>query len=139
MKKILTIVVLVAVALVLVAAPASAKKKNKGGEARIQFTESVHDFGLIDEKGGAVSHTFEFVNTGDGNLVINDVRTQCGCTRPDFPKNPIAPGKKGKIKITFLPTGRQGSLNKTATVYTNGHPRKVELKIRGRVAPKTKK
>ena len=52
---------------------------------------------------------------------------------------PIAPGKKGKIKITFLPQGRPGSLNKTATVYTNGKPGKVVLQIKGRVAPKNKK
>ena len=70
---------------------------------------------------------------------IKDVRTQCGCTRPEYPQNPIAPGKKGKIKITFLPQGRPGSLNKTATVYTNGKPGKVVLQIKGRVAPKNKK
>ncbi len=138
MKQTLKIFALMAIAVAFAAMPVAAKK-DKGGEARIKFTEDRHDFGLIDENGGPVSCVFEFVNAGNGNLVIKDVRTQCGCTRPEYPQNPIAPGKKGKIKITFLPQGRPGSLNKTATVYTNGKPGKVVLQIKGRVAPKNKK
>lgn len=111
-------------------------KKKTDGEARIKFEESSFNFGIIDEKGGPVSHEFEFTNTGNGNLVIYDVRTQCGCTRPEYPKNPIAPGKKGKIKVTFLPQGRTGALNKSATVYTNGKPSKTEVRIKGSVVPK---
>lgn len=128
--------ILIAVAALIVTAALPAEAKKKGGEARIRFTESSYDFGVIDEKGGPVSHEFEFVNEGDGNLIIKDVRTQCGCTRPEYPVKPIAPGKKGKIKVTFLPQGRPGSLNKAATVYTNGKPAKLQLRIKGRVAPK---
>ncbi len=123
------------VSLLFVAAlPIEAKKK--GGEARIKFFETSYDFGIIDENGGPVSHEFEFINEGDGNLVIKDVRTECGCTRPEYPTKPIGPGKKGKIKITFLPQGRSGSLNKAATIYTNGNPGKMRIRIKGRVSPK---
>lgn len=119
-----------------IGSPESYAKKKSDGEAHIKLEESTFNFGIIDEKGGPVSHEFEFINTGTGNLVIYDVRTQCGCTRPEYPKNPIAPGKKGKIKITFLPQGRVGSLNKAATIYTNGKPSKTEVRIKGSVVPK---
>lgn len=110
-------------------------KKNNSGKAEIKFTEKIHDFGTITDK-GSVSHDFEFINSGDGNLVIIDATAECGCTRPDYPKNPIAPGKKGKIKVTFLPAGRRGEFDKTVTVKTNGEQRKVKLRIKGTIIPK---
>lgn len=118
--------------------PASAKKKNKAndGTATAAFVEKVYDFGAIPEDGGPVSHDFEFTNTGDANLVIFEATAECGCTRPDYPKNPIAPGKTNKVKVTYLPLGRPGSFEKVVAVKTNGDPRKVRLKIRGTVTPK---
>lgn len=114
---------------------ASAKKKAPDGEPLIKFGEAVHDFGMIPEKGGPVSHDFEFTNVGNGNLVIIGATAECGCTRPETPKNPIAPGKKGKIKVTYNPLGRPGSFEKVVTVKTNGKPKKVRIKIRGTVKP----
>lgn len=123
-------------AFLFVASPkADAKKKTAGGEAAIKFTESVYDFGTIAEKKGPVSHDFEFINTGNGNLVIISATAECGCTRPEYPKNPIAPGKKGKIKVTYNPLGRPGSFEKVVTVKTNGRPKKARIKIRGSVNP----
>ena len=86
-----------------------------------------------------MSHVFEFTNTGNANLVIIDVTAQCGCTRPEFPKQPIAPGKSGKIKVTYNPAGRPGAFDKTVTVKTNGSPSNVRLKIKGAVTPKNKR
>lgn len=106
--------------------------KNQG-KARISFVENNYNFGNIKEKKGAVTHVFEFSNTGDGNLLILDANASCGCTRPDYPKEPIAPGKKGKIKVTFLPQGRPGSFDKSVTVRTNGTPKKITLRIKGNV------
>ena len=103
------------------------------GKAKIKFTETRHDFGSVKEKGGPVSHEFEFVNTGNGNLIIIDATASCGCTKPDFPKQPIAPGKKGKVKVTYNPMGRPGQIDRTVTVRTNGSPKKVRLKIVGNV------
>ena len=111
-----------------------AKKKNTEGTPIIQFTETVWDFGTIPNDKPA-THNFEFTNEGTGNLVLLDATAECGCTRPEIPEKPIAPGKKGKVKVSFNPIGRPGSFEKTVTVKTNGSPKKVRLKIRGTVAP----
>ncbi|MDE7461970.1 MAG: DUF1573 domain-containing protein [Muribaculaceae bacterium] len=136
MKKFLTILGILTLLIVSGAATLSAKKKNADGEAKINFTEKVYDFGVIPEKGGAVSHEFEFSNDGDGNLVILKATAECGCTRPSYPDKPIAPGKKGKLKVTFNPAGREGGFDKVITVTTNGNPRKIRLKIRGSISTK---
>lgn len=80
-----------------------------------------------------MSHTFEFTNEGDANLVIVDASADCGCTVPEYPTAPIAPGKKGKIKVTFNPLFRPGAFDKVVTVRTNGKQKKVRLKISGTV------
>lgn len=109
-------------------------KKEKEGKASIRFNEKVWDFGTIKNDRPA-EHDFEFVNDGDGNLVIIKATAECGCTRPEFPDKPVAPGKKGKIKVTYNPIGRPGSFEKTVKVVTNGKPKTVYLKIRGTVMP----
>ena len=98
--------------------------------------DKVYNFGNIREDGGPVSCEFEFVNTGSSNLVVISATAECGCTTPEFPKQPIAPGKKGKIKVTYNPLGRPGGFDKVVTVKTNGKPSKARLKIRGSVIPK---
>lgn len=115
----------------------AAKKKGVDGKAKIAFAQTSHQFGNIMET-KPVTCEFEFENGGSGNLVIIDATAECGCTRPEYPKNPIAPGKKGKIKVTYNPLGRPGSFDKVVTVKTNGEPRKVRLHIRGAVIPKGK-
>lgn len=112
---------------------AEAKKKNKEGTAKLEFREKVYDFGNVEEQGGPVSHNFVFDNAGDGNLVIYEATAECGCTRPEYPKNPVTPGKSDKLKVTFNPIGRIGSFEKVVSVKTNGEPRKVRVKIRGNV------
>ena len=113
---------------------ASAKPKGKGdGVAKAVFAQKTFDFGVIKEKGGPVTHEFEFTNEGDGNLLILKASAECGCTRPEYPEKPIAPGKKGKLKVTYNPLGRPGGFDKVVTVTMNGEPRKVRLKIRGTV------
>lgn len=111
-------------------------KTEKDGTPIAKFGEMSHNFGTIKEAAGPVTHTFEFMNTGNANLVIIDARAECGCTRPDYPKNPIAPGKKGKIKVTYNPAGRPGSFDKVVTIRTNGQPKKIRLKVKGSVIPK---
>ena len=117
-------------AAVLVFGVGAAKKKSADGTPSIKFTEQVWDFGTIKNDRPA-SHDFEFINDGDGNLVIVDATAECGCTRPEFSDKPVVPGKKGKVKVTYNPIGRPGSFEKTVTIKTNGNPRKVRLKIRG--------
>lgn len=121
------------IAVALIATAPSVAKKN--GKASAKFSEQTYDFGIVKEKGGAVSHDFIFENSGDGNLVIIDATAECGCTKPEYPDNPVAPGKKDKIKVTYNPIGRPGAFEKVVTVKTNGTPKKVRLKIKGTVTP----
>lgn len=109
-----------------------AAEKEKGS---IKFESTSYDFGMINESGGPVTHEFVFTNTGKGNLVIHSAKAECGCTTPEYPEQPIAPGKSGKIKVTYNPLGRPGGFTKVVTVRTNGSPSKVTLKIRGTVKP----
>ena len=124
-------------ALMVFAMPMLLDAKSKG-VAKIEFNDYSYDFGIVQEKNGMVSHEFEFTNVGDGNLIIIEATATCGCTRPEYPKNPIAPGKKGKIKVTYNPIGRQGAIDRVVTVKTNGSPKKVRLKLKGNVVPGNK-
>lgn len=103
--------------------------------AVMNFAEKTHDFGTIKEADGPVTHMFEFTNTGSEPLVIINVNASCGCTRPEYPKEPVMPGKKGKIKVTFNPAGRPGEFSKEVKIRTNGSKRPV-LRITGTVIPK---
>lgn len=106
----------------------------KGGDAKIHFDETSFDFGQVSVKKGHVSHEFTFTNQGEGNLVILDAKADCGCTRPAYGEAPVAPGKQGTVKVTFVPNGR-GFFSKKVTVITNGSPRKARLVIKGEVIP----
>lgn len=129
MKRIISIFTLIlmsAVALNIMAA---------GKGAEMTFNEKTHDFSTIKEANGPVTHTFEFTNTGGEPLVIINVNASCGCTRPEYPKEPIMPGKKGKVKVTFNPAGRPGEFSKEVKIRTNGDKRPI-LRITGTVIPK---
>jgi len=86
---------------------------------KISFIESEHDFGEIDENGGSVSYTFEFLNEGNSPLVILSVKPSCGCTTPNWSKDPIGPGNKGFIVTQYDPKGRPGVFRKSLAVITN--------------------
>ena len=111
----------------------SAADKNK---SQIKFEQTVFDFGNIKEDGGKVSHEFTFTNVGEEPLKITSARAECGCTTPEYPKDEIAPGESGTIKVTYNPLGRPGGFTKVVTVRCTGNPGKVNLKIRGTVLPK---
>ena len=98
--------------------------------------DSIHDFGDIKEANGAVSHVFTIKNTGDAPLVISRATASCGCTQPDYTKDPIAPGKTGEIKVTYDPTGRPAPFNKNVSVFSNGKNGSAILWIKGNVEPK---
>ena len=92
-----------------------------------------HDFGTITESAGIVSCDFLIKNTGTTPVVITKVTTSCGCTAPDWSKEPIASGKDGFVKVTFNPKGVSGDFTKTLVVFTNGNPQSIRLKIKGNV------
>ena len=112
--------------------------KSKKGKGQIRFEEYSYDFGIVDEKGGPVSHEFVFYNDGDASIAIREATATCGCTRPEYPQKPIAPGKKGVIKVTYNPLGRPGPIDRMVTVKTTGSPKKVLLKLKGSVVRKNK-
>ncbi len=102
-------------------------------QAVIAAETPTHDFGVIQEDNGTVTHTFKISNKGDMPLVITRVIASCGCTTPNWTKEPIAPGGTGEINITFNPKGRPGPFAKTISVYSNGKTGSYVLTIRGEV------
>jgi hypothetical protein len=97
-----------------------------------------YNFGVLKEEAGEASYGFEIVNEGNSPLIITRVSTSCGCTTPEWTKEPIAPGGKGFVKAIYDPKGRPGPFNKTITVYTNSVPSGTVLSIRGNVTPRPK-
>jgi hypothetical protein len=95
--------------------------------------EGVFDFGDIKESDGPVTHIFKIKNDGEVALVVTKVVASCGCTTPDWTKEPIAPGKTGEIKVTYDPTKRLGPFTKTISIYSNGKVGSYILTIRGKV------
>lgn len=102
-------------------------------QPKISFESVVHDFGTFDEDGGNVSAEFRFSNTGNEPLEITSVRATCGCTVPEYSREPIAPGENGVIKVTYNPKGRPGKFDKSIFVYSNNEPSRMILKITGNV------
>ncbi|MEL6811812.1 MAG: DUF1573 domain-containing protein [Bacteroidota bacterium] len=106
-------------------------------QAEIKFKQETIDYGQI-EKGSDGVRIFEFTNTGDAPLVISDVKSSCGCTVPEKPKGPVAPGATSSIKVKY-DTKRVGKIRKTVTVYSNASEPIKALKIKGEVmAPNNK-
>ena len=99
--------------------------------AKIEFKSEVIDYGEIT-KGSDGVRVFEFTNTGNIPLVITDVTSSCGCTIPEKPEGPIAPGESGQIKVKYN-TALVGPIRKTITVYSNAEEPAKSIKIKGKV------
>lgn len=110
----------------------TAQGQTTSNAAEISFEEKVFDYGTIT-KGADGNHTFTFTNTGNSPLIIESVKSSCGCTVPKKPEAPIAPGASGSIQVRY-DTQRLGVFRKTITVTTNaGTNSVVALKIKGTV------
>ena len=107
-------------------------------QAQLSFDPSEYDFGTIRETDGPVSHTFTGKNDSDRPLVILDVVTTCGCTVPEFSKQPILPGAETRITVTYDPTNRPGVFDRELWVYSSERKRIATLTIRGNVTPRPK-
>lgn len=99
------------------------------------FEKTDHDFGTIKE-GDKVVYVFNFKNTGEADLLISNAVGSCGCTVPEFPKEPVKPGESGKIKVSFNSAGKHGNQQKNVTMATNTKSGKEILNIRASVTPK---
>lgn len=122
MKKFIAIAIFVFAGL----ATAQAQKM-----AKIEFKSETIDYGEI-MKGSDGLRVFEFTNVGDAPLIIEDVKSSCGCTVPKKPKDPIMPGETGEIEVKYN-TNRPGPIRKTVTVYSNAEEPVKALKIKGLV------
>lgn len=100
-------------------------------QAKIEFKEETVDYGEV-EYGGDGMRTFEFTNTGNEPLVIEKATATCGCTVPEKPEEPIAPGETGELKVKYN-TRKVGYIRKTITVYSNAEGSPHAVKIKGKV------
>lgn len=99
----------------------------------ISFDELEHDFGQIQENKGVVKYTFEFTNTGNQPLILNNVRASCGCTTPSYSREPVLPGARGNVQVAFNPNGRSGPFIKQVTITSNANDPTVILRIKGNI------
>jgi len=97
--------------------------------AEIEFKVEKHNFGEI-EQNKPVTYEFEFTNTGNEPLILTNVKPSCGCTTPDWSKEPIMPGESSVIKATYN-AARGGKFNKAITVTSNGNSPTKILFIKG--------
>jgi hypothetical protein len=98
----------------------------------ITFDKDLHDFGKIIN-GEKVSYAFRFTNEGTGPLLITGIRSGCGCTVGDFPKEPIMPNEIGRINVVFNSAGRRGFQSETVRVFTNTGEQVSTLRIQAEV------
>lgn len=120
---------------------ACGEKKGKDGTAHLQekipvlalLDSATYQFGEIKE-GDIVQHSFKFKNGGQFPLIINNVTASCGCTIPEWPREPIAPNQESSIEVRFNSKGKPGQQVKTITVYANTQPAYSELRLQGVVA-----
>jgi len=109
-----------------------AAEKPEGPLPAFQFEEEKHDFGTIKD-GDVVEHVFSFTNSGEAPLIISDAKATCGCTVPEWPKEPIPVGGSGEIKVRFNSKNKPGIQNKTVTLTANTWPKSKRLQIKSNV------
>ena len=101
-------------------------------QPEIKFDKTVHNFGTFSEKTPVQTAVFAFTNIGKAPLIINQAIASCGCTIPSYTKEPIMPGEKGTVKVTYNGKGKfPGHFKKSITIRTNGKVEMVRLYIEG--------
>ncbi len=108
--------------------PVTEPAKPTGPPTSVMFAQSQHDFGKIDQD-TKNTYTFKFTNTGINPLTITDAKGSCGCTVPQYPKEPIPPGGSGDIQVEYSPAKQKGPQSKTVTVTANTNPPTTTLTI----------
>jgi hypothetical protein len=105
----------------------------------MKFKKMEHNFGRLKE-GEKREHDFEFTNTGKEDLIIEDCKGSCGCTVPEWPKDPIKPGQTAAIKVKFDSTKKEKDQEKSVTITANTEPDlKTVIKIKAYVEPSAAK
>ena len=102
----------------------------KKGE--MKFEKTRHDFGIFAQDTAIVTHEFVFTNVGKAPLIIHQASASCGCTVPEYTLEPIMPGEKGKITVTYNGKGRRpGVFRKSITIHNNGKQTPIRIYIEG--------
>jgi hypothetical protein len=123
---------LIAVAVVFATTSVAFAQTAKTSGPTMTFKEETYNYGTI-KAGTKVDHIFEFTNTGSEPLIISNATGSCGCTVPEYPKQPIKKGEKASIKVSFDSTGRVGLQEKTVTIASNATSGPKVLYIKGTV------
>ena len=132
MKKILLSTLLLIIGLTHIRSRMAISRRS-----RITFEKTTHNFGSFPESSPKVTCVFKFKNSGDGPLVIHQAIASCGCTVPQYPKEPIKPGESGQITVTYNGAGKfPGHFKKSITIRTNGKNEMTRLYIEGDMTPK---
>ena len=94
-----------------------------------KFESETIDYGKID-KGSDGERIFTFTNVGDQPIIIKNIQSSCGCTVPKKPEEPIMPGEKGEIKVSY-DTKRVGGFSKSITIFSNATEAAKVIRIKG--------
>lgn len=122
--------------LLAIASKAQEKPVENPNQANFKFEKDTMNFGTI-KQGEVVNYEFKFTNTGKEPLIITEAHGSCGCTVPEYPKEPIKPGGKGVIKVTFNSAGKSSMQIKTVTLSSNAKGGPKVLYVKGNVEVKT--
>ena len=102
-------------------------------DTTVVFNKLTHDFGVIVKSNGSQTYSFEFTNKGSHPVSIQKVTSSCGCTSTGWTKEPVAPGQKGYVEVSYNPSGIT-AFNKSVTVnIAGGSPEVVVLRVQGKV------
>lgn len=135
MKKLL-ITSMSLVAILMISTNSDAQDEVQLDGPKIEFTKQVHDYGTVKYDGDGYS-SFEFKNTGNAPLIISKANKSCGCTVPDWPREPILPGATSQIKVKY-DMKRPGAINKSVTIVSNAvNTPSAVIRIKGNVLPKS--
>lgn len=116
---------------------APVKKESDAKKPQFKFNGGdSHDFGTLEE-GGVAEYKFVFKNTGKSPLIIQNAAASCGCTTPEWSKEPVKPGKTGTITVRYDTKGRPGPFTKNVWITSNAGGKdgadRYELTIKGTV------
>lgn len=95
----------------------------------VAFAKSEHDFGNIKQD-SENKYVFKFTNTGNEPLIIESASGSCGCTVPNYPKQPIPPGGTGDIEVEYKPGKQENAQTKTVTIVANTEPKETVLRLK---------
>lgn len=135
MKKLFIAIVCLSVCGTVSAQQKAKTEQSSAAAGKLAFATSTHDFKEVSE-GPDVEYDFTFTNTGKAPITITNATAGCGCTSPTFSKEPVMPGKTGKIHVAYHTAGRVGPFTKAVTVTSNAEEPTMTLNIKGTVNAK---